>query len=40
MPSIVSAERILFRASARNASRNVFMKSICDSVGRASACLV
>jgi hypothetical protein len=25
---MVSAERILFRASARNASRNVFMKSI------------
>ena len=28
MPSIVSAERILFRASARSASRNVFMKSM------------
>src|ERR1700723_2043859 len=28
MPSIVNAERILFRASARSASRNVFMKSI------------
>src|SRR5712671_211263 len=28
IPSMVNAERILFRASARSASRNVFMKSI------------
>ena len=28
MPSMVNADRILFRASARSASRNVFMKSI------------
>jgi hypothetical protein len=31
MPSMVSAERILLRASARSASRNVFMKSMFES---------
>src|SRR5262245_29639344 len=31
MPSIVSAERSLFRARARSASRSVFMKSMASS---------